>query len=349
MHRNILVGIILLVGALCVAVSLLFSRVVTQDEGLVFYVPPGQSKSATVAELADKKIIAYPKLLHIYTLLRFRQIKTGEYLFPKGSTPFSIWQQLVSGRGLFYRSFTIVPGWSFSQLRRELLQTETLRHNTKSLDDKQIMLLLGSEKDNPEGEFFPETYLYTRDVPDLVILSRAYELMQSRLKEAWEKRLPGLPYKTPYEALIAASLIEKEAYLPEEKQLIASVLINRLRKNMILQFDPTVIYGLGDRYTGKLRKKDLLIDTPYNTYLHRGLTPTPIAMPSMGSIEAALHPAATDYLYFVAKGDGSHQFSKTLKDHNQAVTASKTKKTAYFNSSIVHRMLPFFRLATRII
>jgi UPF0755 protein len=230
-----------------------------------------------------------------------------------------MWRQMTTGKGLYYRLFTIVPGWSFTQLRRQLLLNKYLKHISQTYDDKQIMTELGNSSLAPEGEFYPDTYYYTRGVPDLVILKRAYQLMQLKLNEAWETRLPGLPYKDAYDALIVASLIEKEAYLNSERPVIAGVLINRLRKNMLLQIDPTVIYGMGDRYTGKIYKENLVENTPYNTYVHKGLPPTPIAMPSQASIEAAIHPQANDYYYFVAKGDGSHQFSKTLLDHNVAV------------------------------
>jgi UPF0755 protein len=188
----------------------------------------------------------------------------------------------------------------------------------------------------PEGEFYPETYYYTRGVADLVILKHAYDLMQSRLNQAWESRLPGLPYQDAYQALIAASLIEKEAHLNQERPIIAGVLINRLRKNMLLQIDPTVIYGMGDRYLGKIYRRDLLDDTIYNTYVHKGLPPTPIAMPSQASIDAAIHPAAHDYYYFVAKGDGSHQFSKSLPEHHRAVQSTKGQQTGYYNDSLFY-------------
>jgi UPF0755 protein len=183
------------------------------------------------------------------------------------------------------------------------------------------MLHLGAANLKPEGEFFPETYYFTKGNSDLILLKHAFKAMQSKLNDAWSKRASALPYKNAYEALIAASLIEKEAYLSKERPIIAGVLVNRLKKEMLLQFDPSVIYGLGERYTGKLSKANLLENTAYNTYLHKGLPPTPIAMPSLASISAALHPEQNDYYYFVAKGDGSHQFSKTLLEHNAAVKA----------------------------
>lgn len=299
---------------------ILLAPIVTQEGGVIYYLKPGTSRQAMVTELTEQGILTHPLALSIFiTPQKSPHLKTGEYLFPKGASPLSMWRQMTTGKGLYYRLFTIVPGWSFTQLRRQLLLNKYLKHISQTYDDKQIMTELGNSSLAPEGEFYPDTYYYTRGVPDLVILKRAYQLMQLKLNEAWETRLPGLPYKDAYDALIVASLIEKEAYLNSERPVIAGVLINRLRKNMLLQIDPTVIYGMGDRYTGKIYKENLVENTPYNTYVHKGLPPTPIAMPSQASIEAAIHPQANDYYYFVAKGDGSHQFSKTLLDHNVAV------------------------------
>lgn len=301
-------------------VYFLYVPVVSQDSGATYYLRHGTSKKLFVSELTQQGIIHSSALylLFIYPQIN-AHLKAGEYFFAKGSTSSSIWKQVTTGTGLLYRQFTIVPGWSFRQLRKQLDQTETLHHYTAELTDQQIMMHLGDASLAPEGEFFPETYNYTRGVPDLVILKRAFDLMQIKLEEAWKNRATGLPYLDSYQALIAASLIEKETYLSTESVIISGVLVNRLRKDMLLQFDPTVIYGLGSRYDGKLHKVNLLEDTAYNTYVHKGLPPTPISMPSMQSIKAALHPQVNDYLYFVAKGDGSHQFSKTLDEHNNAV------------------------------
>ena len=331
-----------LILAVCGLASLWFyclnSSVVPQKEGVTYYLKPGTSKKIFITQLSLQGLIHYPDLFSLYIYPQHTsQLKTGEYLFPKGSTLISIWKQVTTGTGLIYHHFTIVPGWSFSQLRHELSQTEALRPITASLTDPQIMSYLGSANVAAEGEFFPETYYYTKDVPDLVILKRAHDLMQSRLKEAWENRVAGLPYKNEYEALIAASLIEKEAYLNSERPIIAGVLVNRLRKDMLLQFDPTVIYGMGSHYMGKIYKENLLEDTAYNTYMHKGLPPTPIAMPSLSSLNAALHPQVNDYYYFVAKGDGSHQFSRTLPEHNAAVKSVIKPPTQemHFNESKV--------------
>jgi len=301
----------------------LFMPVVSQKEGVVFYVKPGMSRTAAVSELSQQGLVRLPPLFYLYVYLRVdAQLKTGEYQFPQYASAFSIWRQLTTRTGIYYRRFTIIPGKTFAQIRQTLSQTEGLRPLTNDWDEQKIMQYMGQPALAAEGQFFPETYYYTRDTLDLVVLKRAFDLMQNKLDEAWAKRAPDLPYQDKYQALIAASLIEREAYLNTERPLIGGVIVNRLRKNMLLQIDPTVIYGLGTRYDGKIHKKDLLEKTPYNTYVNKGLPPTPIAMPSMASIDAALHPVVHHYLYFVAKGDGSHQFSATLPEHQAAVNAA---------------------------
>ena len=187
------------------------------------------------------------------------------------------------------------------------------------LPDTQILKLIGAEESHPEGLFFPDTYLFARQTSDLAIIRRAYLAMQRRMADAWEKRDPSVPYKTPREAMIMASIVEKETGAAADRGLVASVFANRLRIGMRLQTDPTVIYGLGEKFDGNLRKSDLLADTPYNTYTRAGLPPTPIALPGMASIEAVMRPPKTDYLYFVARGDGSSVFSRNLEEHNRAV------------------------------
>lgn len=317
---------VLIVGIVSANVYLRFVPVVTREEGYVYYLQPGTSKHKVVADLKQQHIVRHPFLLAFYLYSQKNILKVGEYHFPKGSTLYSIGQQILFGHGFFYRQFTIVPGWTFKQIRTELMKTPSLRHLIAALNDQQIMERLGFATLSPEGVFFPETYNYKRNDLDLVILKRAFDLMQSKLREAWQNRMPGLPYKDSYEALIVASMIEKEAYLDSERPIIAGVLINRLKQNMLLQIDATVIYGLGDRYTGKIYKENLLSDTPYNTYTRKGLPPTPIAMPGLSSILAAMHPQQHQFYYYVAKGNGSHQFSATLQAHHQAVQATMEKK-----------------------
>lgn len=317
----------------------LFSSVISDENGKIYYLHAGAAKKTVIADLAQQGIIRSPWLFAWYAYFHQKdQLKKGEYHFKQGTTPPSIWRQLTTGTGLVYHPLTIIPGWTFAQLRQELLQKTDLQHVTAPLSDRQIMLRLGYPNLAPEGEFFPETYFYTRDSSDFLILKRAFLLMQNKLNAAWQQRAPNLLYKNAYEALIAASLIEKEAFLPSERPIIAGVIINRLKKNMLLQIDPTVIYGLGNRYDGKIHKENLQEDTVYNTYLHKGLPPTPIAMPSLDAILAAIHPQSHDYYYFVAKGDGSHQFSKTLIEHNEAVTTTQFKQhQSYLNKDYLNK------------
>ncbi len=334
----------------CLAVALigvvgysLFFPTVDQPQGATYYLKPGASKKAVLAELYAQGLIRSTVLLNLYTYSQSDStLKTGEYLFPAHATPVSIWKQITTGKGLVYHPFTIIPGWTFKQLRQALEKITDLRHSVMLLDDKQVMQKLGQETVSPEGQFFPDTYYYTKGISDWTILKRAYQLMQIKLQAAWLHRDANLPYKSEYEALIAASLVEKEAYLAIERPLIAGVLINRIRKGMLLQFDPTIIYGLGDRYNGKIYKQDLIQDTAYNTYLHKGLPPTPIAMPSLASIDAAMHPAQHDFYYFVAKGNGAHQFSHNLTEHNAAVSSVR-KPVSYYNElRIKTYLLPYF-------
>lgn len=301
----------------------LYSPMVSNPKGQVFYLKPGIGLHALALQMQAEGLLSHPEFFHIYTWYKGtgKNLKSGEYLFPNGATPITIWSQITAGTGLAYRPFTIIPGWSFTQLRQAINKQETLKHLTTNMDDKSVMQLLSSEVTSGEGEFYPETYNYTRDESDLVILKRAFDLMQNRLQDAWTQRATNLPYKTPYDVLIIASLIEKEAYLESERPIIAGVVINRLRNHMLLQLDPTVVYGMGSKYEGKIHRSDLTTDTPYNTYVHKGLPPTPIAIPSQESLIAAVHPQQNNFYYFVAKGDGSHQFSQHLNEHNAAVEA----------------------------
>lgn len=319
----------------------LLTPTISQQDGMKYFLRPGTSKKVLITELHQQGIIKHPWLFSLYALLHSNdgQLKAGEYLFKKGTTPISIWRQMIKGTGMVHHPFTIVPGWSFNQLRNALQQAEGLKHTVQTLSDKQLMTYLGYPELAPEGEFFPDTYYYTLDVADKVILKRAFLLMQKKLNTAWQHRAPALPYQNVYEALIAASLIEKEAYLDVERPIIAGVLVNRFQKEMPLQFDPTVIYGLGDRYDGKIHKENLAEDTPYNTYVHKGLPPTPIAMPGLRSIQAALHPDKNNYLYFVARGDGSHQFSETLVAHHLAVMSANKLPSYFFNEALVRKYL----------
>jgi UPF0755 protein len=217
---------------------------------------------------------------------------------------------------------TIIEGWTFRHMRAELDANPALKHDTAGMSDADLLAAIGAPEapiGNGEGLFFPDTYLFDKNTSDLDIYRRAYRLMKLRLDEAWAARAPGLPYKTPYDALTMASIIEKETGKASDRPMVSAVFANRLRAGMPLQTDPTVIYGLGDSYAGRLKKRDLQTDTPYNTYTRMGLPPTPIALPGVASLQAALNPAQTTALYFVSRGDGSSIFSDTLGDHNKAV------------------------------
>jgi UPF0755 protein len=214
---------------------------------------------------------------------------------------------------------TLIEGWNFRQLRHMLNASPNLRHDTLGLSDSEILQRIGAPESHPEGLFFPETYHIAAGGSDIELLKVAYRLMQQRLNEAWQARSPDLPLETPYQALILASIVEKETGAASDRPMIAGVFVNRLRIRMMLQTDPTVIYGMGEKFDGNLRRRDLTSDTPYNTYTRGGLPPTPIAMPGRDALHAALHPASTNALYFVARGDGSSKFSSNLNAHNQAV------------------------------
>ena len=249
------------------------------------------------------------------------QLKSGNYEFKAGITPYEVLQKLARGDVNEYVA-TIIEGWTFRHMRAELDANPALKHDTAGMSDADLLAAIGAPEapiGNGEGLFFPDTYLFDKDTSDLDIYRRAYRLMKLRLDEAWAARAPGLPYKTPYDALTMASIIEKETGKASDRPMVSAVFANRLRVGMPLQTDPTVIYGLGDSYAGRLKKHDLQTDTPYNTYTRMGLPPTPISLPGVASLQAALNPAQSTALYFVSRGDGSSIFSDTLGDHNKAV------------------------------
>ncbi len=290
------------------------------ETGLPLEVPPATSLQDIARRLQRDGILSSALYLQIYARLEgsARRIKAGEYRITPGMTPPMLMQRLVAGRVRQY-PLTIVEGWTFRQMMEAVRNHPKIQQTLEGLSDAEIMARLGHADENPEGRFFPDTYHFPRGTTDVVFLKRAYDTMARHLDEAWRQRAPDLPLRTPYQALTLASIIEKETGLPEERPLIAGVFIRRLRKGMRLQTDPTVIYGLGESFDGNLRRRDLRQNTPYNTYVHGGLTPTPIALPGAGSIAAAVNPAPGNALYFVATGDGGHAFSKTLKEHNRAV------------------------------
>jgi UPF0755 protein len=249
---------------------------------------------------------------------RAKQIRAGSYEVQAGITPRELLDKMVRGDEVL-EQLRLIEGWNWRQVRAALAAAPALRPKTAPMSDAELMAALGEPGVAPEGRFFPDTYAYSRGVSDLTVLKRAHAAMRKRLAAAWGERASGLPLKTPDEALILASIVEKETGTSGDRAKVAAVFINRLRVGMPLQTDPTVIYGLGEAFDGNLRKRDLVTDTPFNTYTRRGLPPTPIAMPGAASLQAALNPAATKALYFVARGDGSSEFSDDLDAHNRAV------------------------------
>ena len=247
------------------------------------------------------------------------RIQAGNYELSGPITPYALLRKITSGDHT-QEQIVFVEGWTFRQMRAELNAHAAVRHDTYNMSESEILSRLGIRLPSAEGLFFPDTYYFAGGSSDIAVLQRAYRTMQSQLNALWEARASSLPLETPYHALILASIIEKETGLAAERPLIAAVFVNRLKLGMRLQTDPSVIYGLGTAFDGNLRKQHLLTDGPYNTYLRDSLPPTPIAMPGLGSLRAALHPAQSDALYFVARGDGTSQFSRTLAEHERAVT-----------------------------
>jgi UPF0755 protein len=247
-----------------------------------------------------------------------RRIRAGSYEIGRGVTPAGLLRKMVRGDETL-AVVRLIDGWTFRQFRAELARADALKPTTADASDEQIMALLGAAGMSPEGRFHPDTYAYSKGSSDLAVLIRAYRAMHKRLEAVWQERAPDSPLRSVDEALVLASIVEKETGAAADRGRVAGVFLNRLRIGMPLQTDPTVIYGLGAAFDGNLRKRDLLADTPYNTYLRPGLPPTPIAMPSKAALLAAVHPDPTKALYFVARGDGSSEFSDTLAAHNRAV------------------------------
>lgn len=285
-----------------------------------FHVKPGTAMRGAAKQLALAGVIAHPEIFSWVARLSGKSatLKAGSYTLSTSLTPWELLQKLSKG-DVTQNAVIFIEGWTFRQMREALNRETDLRHETRDMSAGEIMAKLGFADQHPEGRFFPDTYFFSSGMSDLTILRRAHKLMQTHLETTWRERAPNLPYASPKEALIMASIIEKETGQAVERPMIAGVFVNRLRMGMLLQTDPTVIYGLGESFDGNLRRRDLLADTPYNTYTRAGLPPTPIAMPSLGALHAALHPAGTRALYFVARGKGLHQFSNTLAEHNQAV------------------------------
>jgi UPF0755 protein len=291
-----------------------------KSEMVEITVEPGMSARAVVQALVKGGVEVYPQLLYWWIRLsgQARQIKAGSYEISRGPTPRTLLTKLVRGE-VAQRSVTLAEGLTFAQWRVTLRNAPHLRQDGRDLDPEALMARLGRPGVHPEGRFFPSTYTYAKGSSDLALLRRAMQEMDQRLAAAWAQRAPDSPLRNPDEALILASIVEKETGRASDRGQISGVFNNRLRKGMLLQTDPTVIYGLGEKFDGNLRKRDLKADTPWNTYTRKGLPPTPIAMPGQESLLAAVQPEKTSALYFVARGDGTSAFSATLEEHNRAV------------------------------
>ena len=326
---TLLALMVFLMSALLVWIGWWYARqpLKVRQEVAEFTVPRGMAMRQAADVIWNSGVAADPRFLSLLARLsgRAQQIKAGTYQVKSGITPWQLIIKLETGdvaRG----TVLLVEGWTFRQMRAALEKHPDLLQDTKDLSDAEILARIGASHKHPEGLFFPDTYLFNKRASASSVLTRAYRAMQKRLNGEWEGRARDLPLKSPYEALILASIVEKETGRHEDRTRIANVFINRLRIGMLLQTDPTVIYGMGEKYKGKLRRRDLETDTPWNTYTRAGLPPPPIAMPGLASLRAVMHPEGGDMLYFVARGDGSSEFSRTLSEHNRAVDRYQRNK-----------------------
>jgi UPF0755 protein len=286
-----------------------------------FSIEPGSSLKSVSKQLADAGVLhdVWSFVLLSRAMGLASSLKAGDYEIAESTSLLQLLERITKG-DINQSEIRFIEGWTFAQLRQTLDAHPAVRHDTTNLSGREILQLIGASETAGEGLFFPDTYFFAKGSSDIAILRRAYHAMQNHLNIAWAERATNLPLADPYQALILASIVEKETGKENDRTMVAGVFVNRLRLSMLLQTDPSVIYGLGDRFDGNLRKKDLLTDQEYNTYTRRGLPPTPIAMPGLASIQAALNPAKTDALYFVAKGKGESHFSNNLAEHNRAVS-----------------------------
>jgi UPF0755 protein len=292
-----------------------------QEESLILDVERGTSLRRLSDQLVARGLLAHPYFFMVMAYLgdQATRIQAGEYRISNGITPPALLELLTSGK-VIQHAFTLVEGWSYRQALAALGKDERFEKElAEAASAQMLMTSLGHPDEHPEGRFFPDTYHFVKGTSDLDILRRAYETMEQVLREEWEQRDEGLPWESPYKALILASIVEKETAVASERPAVAGVFVRRLRLGMKLQADPTVIYGLGASFDGNITRPQLRRDSPYNTYVREGLPPTPIALPGRDAIHAALHPQEGDSLYFVAKGNGSHHFSASLARHNEAV------------------------------
>jgi UPF0755 protein len=307
---------------------------VVLNEPVLFSVPSGHGYGQVASKLEVEGLAGDSLWLKIHGRLFPEQtrLKAGEYEFTPGMSTLDMITMMVAGSTKHWQ-IQFIEGWTFGDMRRALEAGERLEKVTTEWTDEQIMKAMGAEGDHPEGRFFPDTYLFTGDESDLDLLRRAFERMEEVLVAEWESRAENLPYDSSYEALIMASIVERETGAVHEREEVAGVFVRRLEKGMRLQTDPTVIYGMGDKYQGRITRSDLQTRTDYNTYRIDGLPPTPIALPGREAIHAALNPADGDALYFVARGDGTHKFSRTLQEHQKAVREFQLNRRSDYRSS----------------
>ncbi len=318
--------LLFLVGFVCLALGAAWlawfalSPFALPASSVDFSIVPGSSLRSATQQIVASGVPMPARSFNLLARLSgpATRVKAGSYEISQGETPWTLLRKITQGE-YQWSEIVFIEGCTFSQMRTALDGNETVRHDTAGLSEAQLVKQLGLPGSSPEGLFFPDTYLFAKGESDVAILARAHRAMERQLQSVWEARDTGAPLASPYQALVLASIIEKETADSRERALISGVFANRLRVGMKLQTDPTVIYGLGSRFDGNLRKKDLARDTPFNTYTREGLPPHPIAMPGRASLIAAVNPARTDALYFVSRGDGTHQFSRSLEDHNRAV------------------------------
>jgi UPF0755 protein len=302
-------------------------------DGLYYELESGKSISHLAQEFAFKNILSNPHWLRWYARYHHKEkIHAGEYFLPKGITPVQLLEKLNNGDVVLHQ-VQLLEGWTFRQILTALDNKQDINHRLRNKTNLEQLAILNLPIANTEGWFFPDTYRYTKGASDVELLTQAYNRMRKNLTELWSGKAMNLPYTNDYQALIMASIIEKETGARAEREQIAGVFVRRLQQGMRLQTDPTVIYGMGLKYQGKIGKEDLLRPNPYNTYLITGLPPSPIASPGKASLYAALHPASGDALYFVAKGDGTSEFSSTLTAHSQAVQRYQLKRRADYRSA----------------
>ena len=316
----ILLAVLGFLAAGAAFVWMISSPIALKAPAIDFHIPPGSGLRAVAKQIADAGADLNPWMFIVLgKAMRVEaSIKAGSYEIGSGVTPLQLVGKLTRG-DVTQTDIVFVEGWTFRQMRDRLDAHPDIRHDSKGLTEAEILRRIGASETRAEGLLFPDTYLFSKRSSDIDVMARAYRAMQRHLTREWATRATGLPYRDPYQALIMASIVEKETGRDQDRPLVAAVFVNRLRQGMLLQTDPTVIYGIGEAFDGNLRKRDLLADTPYNTYTRAGLPPTPIAMSGLASLQAALHPADSQAVYFVARGDGSSQFSRTLDEHNQAV------------------------------